>query len=99
VVYLYNPNARTIQDNFIFVQFNKKLHHDSTQPKIIGEGLTYDDVFISTNRASREVSIKPKFSRNITLNVPVSAAMDNAPNQCYGYCYGARGRDSVCIKT
>jgi IMP dehydrogenase len=38
------------------------------QPKIIGE--PYDDVFISTNRASREVSIKSKFSRNITLNVP-----------------------------
>ena len=48
--------------------------------KIIGEGLTYDDVLLVPNYSSvlpREVSIQSKFSRNITLNVPiVSAAMD-----------------------
>jgi IMP dehydrogenase len=48
--------------------------------KIIGEGLTYDDVLLVPNYSEvlpREVSIKTKFSRNITLNVPiVSAAMD-----------------------
>ena len=48
--------------------------------KIIGEGLTYDDVLLVPNYSNvlpREVSIKSKFSRNITLNVPiVSAAMD-----------------------
>jgi IMP dehydrogenase len=48
--------------------------------KIIGEGLTYDDVLLIPNYSEvlpREVSIKSKFSRNITLNVPVvSAAMD-----------------------
>ncbi|WP_304199244.1 IMP dehydrogenase [Flavobacterium alvei] len=48
--------------------------------KIVGEGLTYDDVLLVPNYSNvlpREVSIKSKFSRNITLNVPiVSAAMD-----------------------
>jgi IMP dehydrogenase len=47
--------------------------------KIIGEGLTYDDVLLVPNYSNvlPQVSIKSKFSRNITLNVPiVSAAMD-----------------------
>ena len=48
--------------------------------KIVGEGLTYDDVLLIpafSEVLPREVSIQTKFSRNITLNVPiVSAAMD-----------------------
>ncbi|MHC5202416.1 IMP dehydrogenase [Myroides sp. LJL119] len=48
--------------------------------KIIGQGLTYDDVLLVPNYSEvlpREVSLKTQFSRNITLNVPVvSAAMD-----------------------
>ncbi|MGY0392903.1 IMP dehydrogenase [Bizionia sp. KMM 8389] len=48
--------------------------------KILGEGLTYDDVLLVpafSEVLPREVSIKSKFSKNITLNVPiVSAAMD-----------------------
>lgn len=48
--------------------------------KIVGEGLTYDDVLLVPNYSEvlpREVSIKTKFTKNITLNVPiVSAAMD-----------------------
>jgi IMP dehydrogenase len=51
--------------------------HDS---KILGEGLTYDDVLLVpafSEVLPREVNIQSKFSRNITLNVPiVSAAMD-----------------------
>ncbi len=50
------------------------------EDKILGEGLTYDDVLLVpafSEVLPREVSIKSKFSRNITLNVPiVSAAMD-----------------------
>ena len=50
------------------------------QNKIIGEGLTYDDVLLVPNYSEilpREVSIKTKFTRNITINIPmVSAAMD-----------------------
>ncbi|MGB3773825.1 MAG: IMP dehydrogenase [Leeuwenhoekiella sp.] len=51
--------------------------HDS---KILGEGLTYDDVLLVpafSEVLPREVNIQSKFSRNIILNVPiVSAAMD-----------------------
>ena len=48
--------------------------------RILGEGLTYDDVLLVpafSEILPREVSIRSKFTRNITLNVPiVSAAMD-----------------------
>ena len=48
--------------------------------KIIGEGLTYDDVLLVPAYSEvlpREVSIQSKFTKNITINVPiVSAAMD-----------------------
>ncbi len=50
------------------------------QNKIVGEGLTYDDVLLIPTYSEvlpREVSIKTKFSKNIDLNVPiVSSAMD-----------------------
>ncbi|SNR33267.1 IMP dehydrogenase [Lutibacter agarilyticus] len=53
------------------------ISHDS---KFVGEGLTYDDVLLIPAYSEilpREVSIQTKFSKNITLNVPiVSAAMD-----------------------
>ena len=52
----------------------------SHQNKIIGEGLTYDDVLLVPNFSKilpREVSIKTKFSKNISINIPIiSAAMD-----------------------
>jgi len=48
--------------------------------KIVGEGLTYDDVLLIPAYSEvlpREVSLKTKFTKNITLNTPfVSAAMD-----------------------
>jgi len=51
--------------------------HDS---KILGDGLTYDDVLLVPAYSEvlpREVSIQTKFTRNISINVPiVSAAMD-----------------------
>ena len=50
------------------------------QNKIVGEGLTYDDVLLIpafSEVLPREVSIQSKFSRNIGLNIPIiSAAMD-----------------------
>jgi IMP dehydrogenase len=45
----------------------------------------------------REVSIKSKFSRNITLNVPVSAAMDTVTESAMAP-YGARGWIGVLHK-
>ncbi|MUP46428.1 IMP dehydrogenase [Gramella sp. BOM4] len=51
--------------------------HDS---KILGDGLTYDDVLLVPAYSEvlpRQVSIQSKFTRNIPINVPiVSAAMD-----------------------
>ncbi len=48
--------------------------------KILGEGLTYDDVLLVpafSEILPREVNIQSKFTRNISLNVPIiSAAMD-----------------------
>ncbi len=48
--------------------------------KIIGEGLTYDDVLLVPAYSEilpREVNIQTKFTRNIVINIPiVSAAMD-----------------------
>ena len=48
--------------------------------KILGEGLTYDDVLLVPAYSEilpREVNIQTKFTRNITINNPiVSAAMD-----------------------
>lgn len=51
--------------------------HDS---KIVGEGLTYDDVLLIpafSEVLPRDVNIQTRFTRNISINVPiVSAAMD-----------------------
>lgn len=53
---------------------------EAHQNKIIGEGLTYDDVLLIPAYSEilpREVSIRTQFTKNISLNVPiVSAAMD-----------------------
>ena len=50
------------------------------QNKIVGEGLTYDDVLLVpafSEILPREVNIQTKFSKNIRINIPiVSAAMD-----------------------
>lgn len=48
--------------------------------KIVGEGLTYDDVLLIPSYSQvlpREVDISSQFTRNLRINVPiVSAAMD-----------------------
>lgn len=53
------------------------IAHES---KILGEGLTYDDVLLVpafSEVLPREVNIQTKFTKNVTINVPiVSAAMD-----------------------
>ena len=52
----------------------------SQSARFVGEGLTYDDVLLIPAYSEilpREVSVRSRFSRNITLNAPVvSAAMD-----------------------
>ena len=63
--------------------------------KIIGEGLTYDDVLLVPHYSEvlpREVSIKTRFSKNITLNVPVvSAAMDTVTESAMAIAMAREG--------
>jgi IMP dehydrogenase len=70
--------------------------------KIIGEGLTYDDVLLVPNFSDvlpREVSIKSRFSRNITLNVPiVSAAMDTVTESAMAIAMAQEGGIGVLHK-
>lgn len=70
--------------------------------KIIGEGLTYDDVLLVPNYSEvlpREVSIQSKFSRNITLNTPiVSAAMDTVTESAMAIAMAQEGGIGVLHK-
>ena len=73
--------------------------HDN---KIIGEGLTYDDVLLVPAYSEvlpREVSTTSKFSRNITLNVPiVSAAMDTVTESAMAIAMAREGGIGVLHK-
>ncbi len=70
--------------------------------KILGEGLTYDDVLLVPAYSEvlpREVSIKTKFTRNITLNVPVlSAAMDTVTESAMAIAMAREGGIGVLHK-
>ncbi|WP_395074716.1 IMP dehydrogenase [Flavobacterium sp.] len=70
--------------------------------KIVGEGLTYDDVLLIPNYSEvlpREVSIKTHFSRNITLNTPVvSAAMDTVTESAMAIAMAQEGGIGVLHK-
>jgi len=70
--------------------------------KILGEGLTYDDVLLVPAYSEilpREVSITTKFSRNISLNVPiVSAAMDTVTESSMAIAMAREGGIGVLHK-
>lgn len=70
--------------------------------KIIGEGLTYDDVLLVPAYSEvlpREVSIATRFSRNIPLNVPiVSAAMDTVTESAMAIAMAREGGIGVLHK-
>ena len=70
--------------------------------KIIGEGLTYDDVLLIPTFSEvlpREVSITTKFSKNIELNVPiVSAAMDTVTESAMAIAIAREGGIGVLHK-
>ncbi|RAR70771.1 IMP dehydrogenase [Flavobacterium aciduliphilum] len=70
--------------------------------KIVGEGLTYDDVLLIPNYSEvlpREVSIQSKLSRNITLNAPiVSAAMDTVTESAMAIAMAQEGGIGVLHK-
>ena len=70
--------------------------------KIVGEGLTYDDVLLVPAYSEvlpREVSIQTKFTRNITINVPiVSAAMDTVTESSMAIAMAREGGIGVLHK-
>ena len=70
--------------------------------KIIGEGLTYDDVLLVpsySNVLPRETSLKTKFSRLIDLNIPlVSAGMDTVTESRMAIAIAQEGGSGVLHK-
>ncbi len=70
--------------------------------KILGEGLTYDDVLLVpaySDVLPREVSIASRFTRNISLNVPiVSAAMDTVTESAMAIAMAREGGIGVLHK-
>ena len=70
--------------------------------KILGEGLTYDDVLLVpaySDVLPREVNIQTKFTRNITINVPiVSAAMDTVTESSMAIAMAREGGIGVLHK-
>ncbi|MGB5363656.1 MAG: IMP dehydrogenase [Aureibaculum sp.] len=73
--------------------------HDS---KFVGEGLTYDDVLLVpafSEVLPREVNIQTKFTRNITINVPIiSAAMDTVTESAMAIAIAREGGIGVLHK-
>jgi IMP dehydrogenase len=74
----------------------------SHQDKIVGEGLTYDDVLLIPAYSEilpREVNIQTKFTRNITINIPiVSAAMDTVTESAMAIAIAREGGIGVLHK-
>ncbi|TXD49453.1 IMP dehydrogenase [Polaribacter sp. IC073] len=70
--------------------------------KILGEGLTYDDVLLVPAYSEilpREVNIQTKFTRNITINVPIaSAAMDTVTESAMAIAIAREGGIGVLHK-
>ncbi|MHA7943453.1 IMP dehydrogenase [Formosa sp. 3Alg 14/1] len=70
--------------------------------KILGEGLTYDDVLLVpafSEILPREVNIQTKFTRNITINVPIiSAAMDTVTESAMAIAMAREGGIGVLHK-
>ncbi len=70
--------------------------------KIVGQGLTYDDVLLIPSYSEilpREVNIQTRFTRNITLNVPIiSAAMDTVTESAMAIAMAREGGIGVLHK-
>ncbi len=70
--------------------------------KIIGEGLTYDDVLLVPNYSEvlpREVDIRSRLTRNIVINLPlVSAAMDTVTESALAIALAQQGGIGVIHK-
>ena len=74
----------------------------SVHSKIVGEGLTYDDVLLIPAYSEvlpREVNIRSRFSKNIELHTPVvSAAMDTVTESAMAIAMAREGGIGVIHK-
>ena len=70
--------------------------------KFVGEGLTYEDVLLVPSYSTilpSDVSLKTKFSKNISLNIPiVSAAMDTVTESKMAIAIASEGGIGVIHK-
>lgn len=84
------------------MQFNYNCKMNAHTTKIVGQGLTYDDVLLIPAYSEvlpREVNIQTRFTRNITLNVPViSAAMDTVTESAMAIAMAREGGIGVLHK-
>ncbi len=75
---------------------------NSQKPKIVGEGLTYDDVLLIPAYSEvlpRHAQLESNFSRNITLKTPViSAAMDTVTDSTMAIAMARQGGIGVIHK-
>ncbi len=79
-----------------------KINKTTAQEKFVGEGLTFDDVLLQpafSQVLPREVSIKSKLTREISLNVPiVSAAMDTVTEKKLAIAIARQGGIGIVHK-
>lgn len=84
------------------MQFYNNCNMKAHTAKIVGQGLTYDDVLLIPNYSEvlpREVSIQTRFTKNITLNVPIiSAAMDTVTESAMAIAMAREGGIGVLHK-
>ncbi len=74
----------------------------SQNTKILGEGLTYDDVLLVpafSEYLPRQVDVRTKFTKNIKINVPiVSAAMDTVTESAMAIAIAREGGIGILHK-
>ena len=84
------------------MQLNFNCKMIAHQNKIVGEGLTYDDVLLVpafSEVLPREVNIQTQFTRNIKINIPiVSAAMDTVTESAMAIAIAREGGIGVLHK-